>query len=249
MMKRNNANNPDYQHLAGKPGRAVNSWLTDLTNDSLSAEREAALRQKSDEILADSGLLELRRKLIHLDSKKRSAERVRRGLVRAGRYAAAVAVAALVTAALYLIMRPGSSPEELLLANYARYELQGAVRSAETTDNTLMQDAMASYNAREYEKAIVCLEQLIDKGQKEMEPVFMHGMANMEIKNYQQASGSFRSVIDHNDNLYLEDASWYLGLCYMMTDNREKAVTQFEAIAASGSRYAKKAARLARRMR
>jgi hypothetical protein len=56
-------------------------------------------------------------------------------------------------------------------------------------------------------------------------------------------------VIEHNDNLYLEDAAWYLGLCYMMTDETDKAVKQFRAISASGSRYSKKAARLARRLK
>jgi hypothetical protein len=56
-------------------------------------------------------------------------------------------------------------------------------------------------------------------------------------------------VIEHNDNLFLEDAAWYLGLCYMMTDNNDKAVKQFEAIAASKSRYGKQAARLARKLR
>ncbi len=71
----------------------------------------------------------------------------------------------------------------------------------------------------------------------------------MEIKNYPVASRSFSRVIEHNDNLYLEDAAWYLGLCYMMTDNKEKAVKQFSTIASSNSRYSKQAAKLVRRLK
>lgn len=82
-----------------------------------------------------------------------------------------------------------------------------------------------------------------------MESVFMHGMANMEVKNYPVASGSFSRVIEHNDNLYLEDAEWYLGLCYMMTGNLEKALSQFGSIAASESRYKRQAARLSRKLK
>jgi tetratricopeptide (TPR) repeat protein len=71
----------------------------------------------------------------------------------------------------------------------------------------------------------------------------------MEISNYPGASGSFSKVIEHNDNLYLEDAALYLGLCYMMTDNTDKALKQFDAIAASKSRYSRQAARLVRKLK
>ncbi|MBE0666353.1 MAG: hypothetical protein IH593_01645 [Bacteroidales bacterium] len=81
-----------------------------------------------------------------------------------------------------------------------------------------------------------------------MESVFMHGMANMEVKNYPAASGSFTKVLQQNDNLYLEDAAWYLGLCYMMNEQTDKALRQFELIAASRSRYNKDAKKLAKRL-
>ena len=112
-----------------------------------------------------------------------------------------------------------------------------------------MENAIASYSAKEYDKAIGYLEQVIASEKGNMESVFMHGMANMEVSNYPVASGSFTRVIEHNDNLYLEDAAWYLSLCYMMTGNSEKAVNQLNAIAGSKSRYSRQAARLARKIR
>jgi len=112
-----------------------------------------------------------------------------------------------------------------------------------------MENAIASYTAKEYDKAIGYLEQIISAEQGDMETVFMHGMANMEVQNYPVASGSFSKVIEHNDNLYLEDAAWYLGLCYMMTDEKDKAAKQFSAISESSSRYSKEAAKLARRLK
>jgi tetratricopeptide (TPR) repeat protein len=102
---------------------------------------------------------------------------------------------------------------------------------------------------KDYNEAIGYLEQLINSEQNNMESVFMHGMANMEVSNYPVASGSFNKVLENNDNLYLEDAAWYLGLCYMMTDETGKALKQFNSIASSNSRYNKQAARLARRLR
>ena len=112
-----------------------------------------------------------------------------------------------------------------------------------------MENAIASYTAKDYDKAISYLEQVILEEQGDMESVFMHGMANMEVSNYPVASGSFSRVIEHNDNLYLEDAAWYLGLCYMMTGETDKAVKQFSDISKSKSRYSKEAAKLARRLK
>lgn len=239
----------EFFPYAGRSGRGDFFTAAGRSGYLPGPEREDALRRETDEILANSDLLELRRKLTELEMKKRSSHSVRRNLARAARYAAAAVVLAVISSALYFTLRPGSAADDLYLANYARYEAPGAVRSAVTAGNALMHEALASYNAREYEKAIVLLEQLTDEGQDEIEPVFIHGMANMEVKNYQKASGSFSTVISHNDNLFLEDAAWYLGLCYMMTENKEKAQSQFRAIADSGSRYARQAAKLARRLR
>lgn len=248
-MKTINVNNTIENFLGGTAGRVEAAWLGEEMKRNPALAREVNLRRKTDEILANREIIDLRAKLGAIEMKKRSSGTVRKAVLRTARYAAAIALLALISSALYLILRPGSSPEQLFSSNYARYESPGAVRSAVSSGNTLMENAIASYAARDYEKAIGFLEQVIISENDNMESVFMHGMANMEVSNYPAASGSFSKVIENNDNLYLEDAAWYLGLCYMMTDNRDKAVKQFEAIAASKSRYSKQAARLARKLK
>jgi tetratricopeptide (TPR) repeat protein len=202
----------------------------------------------ADKILADRNIIDLRTKLGVIEMKKRSGGTLRKTAIRAAKYAAAILLMVLISSALYIAFRPGSN-EAMFNKYYARYESPGAVRSVVSSGNTLMENAIASYTAKDYEKAIGYLEQVITSGQADMETVFMHGMANMEVSNYPVASGSFTRVIEHNDNLYLEDASWYLGLCYMMTNDIDKAVKQFSAISASKSRYSKEAAKLARRLK
>lgn len=248
-MKTINVNNTIENFLGGTAGRAEAEWLKEEMRNNPSLTREVNLRRKTDEILANREILDLRAKLGVIEMKKRSSGAMRKTVMKTARYAAAIALLAVISSALYFILRPGESADELFSANYARYESPGAVRSAVSTGNTLMENAIASYAAREYEQAIGYLEQMIVSENDNMESAFMHGMANMEISNYPGASGSFSRVIEHNDNLYLEDAAWYLGLCYMMTDNTEKAVKQFETIAASRSRYSRQADRLARKLK
>ncbi|HAX94453.1 MAG TPA: hypothetical protein DCY25_11020 [Bacteroidales bacterium] len=248
-MKTRNVNNAIEDWLGGQTDKAGEEWLIREMKKDPALAREITLRRKTDEILAERQVIDLRNMLTAIERKKRSAGTLRRTMVKSAKYAAAVALVALISSALYLGLRPGASPDELYSSYYSRYESPGAVRSAVSPGNTLMENAIASYSAKEYEKAIMYLEQVINTGQEGMESVFMHGMANMEVKNYPVASRSFTRVIEHNDNLYLEDAEWYLGLCYMMTGNKEKATKQFAAIASSGSRYSKQAVRLARRIK
>jgi len=248
-MKTNDVNNAIENWLGGRADKSVEEWLMKEIKRDASLKREVTLRRRTDEILADRDIIDLRHKLKAVEINKRSAVAVRRTVIKSARYAAAVILVAIISGSLYFGLRSGSSPEELYSSYYARYEAPGAVRSVVSSGNTLMENALASYASREYDKAIVYLEQVINTGQEDMESVFMHGMANMEVKNYPVASGSFTKVIEHNDNLYLEDAAWYLGLCYMMTGNNEKAKNQFNAIASSRSRYGKQAAKLARRLK
>lgn len=248
-MKTKNVNNAIEDWLGGRTDRAGSEWLAGEMRKDPELAREVNLRRKTDEIIADRQVMELRSRLSVIGRKKRAAIPLRGILVRSARYAAAVALLAIISTAIHLELKPDASPEELYASNFVQYESPGAVRSASSEGNALMENAIASYAAKEYDKAITYLEQIINSDRNDMESLFMHGMANMEVKNYPVASGSFTRVIEHNDNLYIEDAEWYLGLCYMMTGNREKALNQFSAIAASASRYRKQAARLSRKLK
>jgi len=247
-MKTINVNNTIENYLSGSAGKAEETWLKQEMQSDPDLAREVTLRQMTDKILSERNIIDLRTKLGVIEMKKRSAGTFRKTAVRAASYAAAIFLALLLFSTLYFALRPGSN-EVLYDKYYARYESPGNVRAVVNSGNTLMENAIASYTAKEYEKAIGYLEQVISAEQGDMETVFMHGMANMEVNNYPVASGSFTRVIEHNDNLYLEDAAWYLGLCYMMTDETDKAVQQFRSIAASKSRYHKEAAKLARRLK
>lgn len=248
-MNTKNVNNSIENYLSGLADKTEEKWLLEEMERDPALAREVRLRRRTDEILSDREILTLRNKLGVIEMKKRSAGNMRKNALKTAKYAAAIALVAILSTAMYFVINPGASPGKLYSASYERYESPGAARSAVSLGNTLMENAIASYSAREYDRAIGFLELIINNEQDNMESVFMHGMANMEVHNYPVASGSFTRVMEHNDNLYLEDAAWYLGLCYMMTDNQEKATRQFETIAASKSRYSKKAARLARKLR
>jgi len=248
-MKTINVHNTIENFLGGTAGEAEKEWLIKEMKRDPALSGEVNLRRRTDEILAAREVLELRAKLRSVEMKKRSAGALRRTALKTAKYAAAIALVALISSVLYLVLRPASTTDKLYTSYYTGYVSPGAVRSGVSSGNSLMDNALTLYSAKEYDKAIGYLEQVIATDQGNMEPVFVHGMANMEVSNFPVAEGSFSKVIAHNDNLYIEDAEWYLGLCYMMTGENDKALKQLSAIAGSKSRHSKQAAKLVRKLK
>jgi lipopolysaccharide biosynthesis regulator YciM len=77
----------------------------------------------------------------------------------------------------------------------------------------------------------------------------LYGASNFEEKNYPIAEQSFTKVINNNNNLYIEEAHWYLALCYIQTNEQSKAVKQLTLIKNSESIYNKDARKILKRIK
>ena len=73
-------------------------------------------------------------------------------------------------------------------------------------------------------------QQVLDKDPANMESRMLYGVSNFEQNNYPVAEGSFSEVIKDNNNFYIEAAQWYLAWCYIMTDEKSKAIDQLTLI-------------------
>lgn len=71
----------------------------------------------------------------------------------------------------------------------------------------------------------------------------------MEIKEYNNADKKFQAIIDNKFSLYLEQAEWYLGFCYLMTDKTDQAKKQFKYIAEQNGYYSSKAIEILNRIK
>ena len=78
-MKTINVNNTIENFLSGSTGKAEETWLK-RSGRIPDLAREVALRRRTDEILADRSIIDLRTKLGIIEMKKRSAEHFARQL-------------------------------------------------------------------------------------------------------------------------------------------------------------------------
>ena len=61
------------------------------------------------------------------------------------------------------------------------------------------------------------------KDSTNIEACYLSGIYYIQNERYSDAINSFLFIIDHNKNLYVEEAEWYLALCYIKLDQYENA--------------------------
>lgn len=218
------------------------------TNAMLRAELE--LYREVDEALADTEVMDLRMQLD--DLRQNHGEEIFAAPGRRMNRRALIAVAATVAllvgfSAVNLLWF--KSGQKIADSYFQPYEITSTNRSAPTDADRTLRVAMEKYQNRNYKEAVVLFEKLLDNDPDQMVTQFYKGISNFEIAEYQDAGKSFSKVIEHDDNLYIEQAKWYLGFCYLKTEEKEKAIKQFTEIANSDSYYSEKAKKILRKLR
>ncbi len=116
-------------------------------------------------------------------------------------------------------------------------------RSAADADNAdkVLEQALQSYESKNYRAALSLFQTILDKDSTNLTSNFYSGISNIQVQEYPKANKNFIRVLDHKNNLFMEQSEWYLGFCYLMTNEREKAKETFNTIAKGNSFYRTKA--------
>jgi len=97
-----------------------------------------------------------------------------------------------------------------------------------TSEVTLLQQANIPYLNSDYKEVVKILE-----AASEIEnPVidFYKAASLQKLDNYNDALAGFTKVINHGDNLFVEEAEWYRSLCYLKLGDLEKAKIELLAV-------------------
>ena len=211
------------------------------------------LYKEVDEAIADTEVLDFRAQLTDLREETRRSESGRRvfRFTRPWHYAASAALALLVAIGLATVLgRPLSNSD--LFAKYMKpYELVLTNRSADNEAIQLwMNKAQEHFLNGEFESAIDCFDEVLILNSDKMEADFYMGVSYMEIAEHSEASKSFTRVIEHDDNLYVQKAEWFLAGCLLAMDETDQARRKLAKIASSSNHYYKDdAAKILKRMK
>jgi tetratricopeptide (TPR) repeat protein len=216
----------------------VASFESELAlNPGLAAE--LALYREVDSACGEKDIMALRESLQQLSAETGKpveysfAGRLRRSKLVIPAIAASLA---LLLALSNLIGRGPGSANDIYHAYYSVYQPAGVFRSVDAGNE--MGLALQKFNEKDYQGALDLLTRVAPSDQENPARRFYTGMARQELGKYPEAMADYQAVIENKDNLFVEQARWYTGLCLLQTGERKKAVRLFRQIRDEKGYYA-----------
>lgn len=198
--------------------------------------RELKLSENIDEALMNDDILELRQKLIKAISAGSVVKKevpVVRMYTRNWWYAAAsLLVLCAVAATLYLQTFRNISNDALFTQYYNSENIVDQTRG----DQNIV-EAIIKFQQKDFRAASELFKSILDKDNSNIAVWFYYAISNIETKNYNNSIKAFTKIISQNDNLYIEHAEWYMGLCYLKNNQKDKAIDQFVIVASNPDNF------------
>lgn len=237
------------RYNAGEMNDAEKQWFRKELEGNAKLMEEVELRAMADKVLINHPSLLLRNKLREIERQRAEAITPKSsGRHSAIRYAAVIAVFILLGS--FFLYNGRNLPSNEIVEKFKTpYEGISASRSQEIIVNDDYKTALDYYNINDFSTAAMYFSKVLKNNPGDIESVMFYGVSNFEEKNYPVAKESFAEVVDNNDNLFIEDAQWYLALCYIQTGEQLKAEQQLDMIRNSESFYRNDARKALRRMK
>lgn len=147
--------------------------------------------------------------------------------------AASIAIFLLVGASFLFNMNDSMTSEELFGQYYTTENSILNVRSNNAAEYNPVNDGMKYFDQQNYDKALYAFE----LAPENVVAKLYTGFSYMELKQYDQAIAKFKDIIDQKDNLFIDQAEWNLGLCYVATNNTNQAKQLLTKITNSNTIY------------
>jgi tetratricopeptide (TPR) repeat protein len=211
------------RYIAGEMNESEEKWFLKEIEGNEKLKNEINLRKSTDQILKKQDVMSLRHKLNKIENERKVIHLpVKSSKIRYIRYAAAVAVL-VVAGGVTMFTGKNLSTETIMKQYYRVYEPPTNQRSAVSAGDADFTMALEFYNTHDYKKAAILFNKVLESKPNDMQTVLLNGVSNFEEKKYPEAKKSFGKVIDDNNNLYIDQAQWYLALCYLNTNEKGKA--------------------------
>jgi tetratricopeptide (TPR) repeat protein len=224
------------QYLANEMAPAERTAFKKELRSNPELARELKLSQSIDSALLQEDIIDLRQKLINaIDSNKTVINQVPVMRMNTGKllYAAAsLLVICAVAATLYWQTNRNISSDALFNEYYNAENIIDQTRG----DQNIL-EAVIKFQQKDYAKASELFNSFLVKDKSNIAVWFYYGISNIETKKYENSIKAFSTIIKQNDNLYIEHAEWYLGLCYLKNNQKEKAINQFGVVACNPENF------------
>lgn len=239
------------RYIQGEMSPEEHNWFEKEIEGNLSLKDEINLRKQVESVLSDKEMINLKMQLDQIHQEIYEVTEKSKGAIRKiyrRVYVTASALAIFAIAFTVYMANRNFSNDKLVEMYYQPAQTTMNFRSADPSKDVLTA-AMEHYNSKEYTEAIKLFEQVLQKDQSQLGVNLYSGISHMEIEQYEEANKKFQNILDNKPNPFVESASWYLGMCYIMTNEREKAAEQFEMLSEATGYYKEGAKKILKRIK
>jgi len=214
---------------------------------------EIQLVRNVDRAIAENDVMSLRNSLQNIAGSIAAEKQTQQSVF--NRFIARKVIISSVAASLILLLgitgllTRQASDEKLYQKFYAAYQTTGINRSAGSATNPNMVVALQKFDNKDYKNAIELFQKVIAQNPNDPAASFYAGAALQEVGKYPTAINRYLAVIEDKDNMFFEQAQWYIGLCYLQTNETKKAYKHFKKIAENQGFYQDKAQAIIRKMK
>jgi len=224
------------QYLANEmaPHEKV-AFRKELQKDPTLAQ-ELKLSQSIDSALLREDVIDLTKKLIAAVNANREIKaeiRVVNLYARKWWYAAASLLVLCAVAATLFLQTNRRVTNDSLFSQY--YTSENIVDQTRGDQNIV--EGVIKFQQKDFAKASALFKNILDQDNSNIAVWFYYGISNIETRNYSNSINAFKTIILQNDNLYVEHAEWYLGLCFLKNNQKEKAISQFKVVATNPDNF------------
>ncbi len=162
----------------------------------------------------------------------------------------AASIAFLIVAGalvIYIIKTGISNGDELFSMYYQTYKPDIHIRSDVDKISELAK-AILIYDQNDYKAAFEKLNAIIEDDHENYLAKYYFGMTCIEMDKYDLAIQHFQDIMETWQSPFIYHTEWYLALCYIKQDDREKAVILLNKIKRTNNYYKDKAEELLKKL-
>lgn len=238
------------RYLDGEMGGQELVWFEKELDSNEALQKEVRLRKKVNQAIGDEHFMNYSKELEEAYAAFSNSGDNQNGKRRKYIVSGSVLIS-VITAFILILSLTGKqyTNQKIFERYYKPYEPGVTFRSAGGEVNSDLAMAMKYYESENYSEALKLFEKVLKTEPDRIGLNFYSGISQMEVKEYTDAGKSFDKVIQDRYNMFIEQAEWYLGLCYIITNQDTKAVNLFEKISKEKGFYSKDATKILRKIK
>lgn len=220
------------QYLAGSLSEKERKAFDQELQEDAALAKELELHRSAHRFLGDTDKMALKQKLeiayqqMPLDEKQTAA-------FKWWRYGVAAAIIGLIAVSSLWIFVANPSGEALFAEHFQPYPAYAQERQADSDQETPLEHAFKVYEAKEYKDALPLFEQA-RTAENQFVIDFYLGVCHLSLESPQRARPYLNQVVEHGNNFYTEQATWYLALSFVLEDRQEEAIALLKKVESDG---------------